>query len=95
MTFFIFLNIKMDYYVSNLIEIIEKGINYPIKYVNCDMYTNDFLDIDIDILSEEIAKKLNCKINDNIINYNNYKIKIIQTINNDNWINYNYEIIYL
>lgn len=86
----------MEYYVNNIIEIIEKGDDdNNIKYVNCDMYTNDYIDIEIEKLMEEIAKKINCNIKDKIINYKNNKIKIIQTINNDNWINYKYEVIYV
>lgn len=83
----------MEYYSNEIINIINNYDNYPIKYIDCDMYSNNFIDINIDDLIQKIANKLNAKIENNLIIYKNKYFRIIQTMNNDNWISYKYEVI--
>ena len=35
----------MEYYSNEIINIINNYDNYPIKYIDCDMYSNNFIDI--------------------------------------------------
>ena len=76
----------MEYYKNEIIKIIQNEKDYLNKYIDCDIYSNDFIDININNLIEEIEN--NCII------YNNKRIRIIQSMNNENWISYKYEIIY-
>ena len=84
----------MEYYINEIIKIIQNEEDYLNKYIDCDMYSNDFMEININNLIEEIGNKLNTKIENNCIIYNNKRIRIIQSMNNENWISYKYEIIY-
>ena len=84
----------MEYYINKIIKIIQNEEDYLNKYIDCDMYSNDFMEININNLIEEIGNKLNTKIENNCIIYNNKRIRIIQSMNNENWISYKYEIIY-
>jgi len=84
----------MEYYKNEIIKIIQNEKDYLNKYIDCDMYSNDFMEININNLIEEIGNKLNTKIENNCIIYNNKRIRIIQSMNNENWISYKYEIIY-
>ena len=80
--------------INKIIKIIQNEEDYLNKYIDCDMYSNDFMEININNLIEEIGNKLNTKIENNCIIYNNKRIRIIQSMNNENWISYKYEIIY-
>jgi hypothetical protein len=63
----------MEYYKNEIIKIIQNEKDYLNKYIDCDIYSNDFIDININNLIEEIEN--NCII------YNNKRIRIIQIMN--------------
>ncbi len=84
----------MEYYSTNITNLINENIKNPKNtYFDYDIY-ND-INIDTKELINDICKKLDAKIIDNIIYYKNKKIRIFLETIIDNWIYYRYNIYFI